>query len=70
MLVTCQSVTTVVHLIQHLQLTVVLYIIFTHNEHKKSDSNFLESFLFYGKMSLLSGTAFRRENVEVKVKSF
>ena len=49
MLVTCQSVTTVVHLIQHLQLTVVLYIIFTHNEHKKAIRIFSNPFYFTGK---------------------
>ena len=47
MLVTCQSVTTVVHLIQHHQRMVVLYIIFIHNEYNKSDSDILESLLFY-----------------------
>ena len=47
MLVTCQSVTTVVHLIQHHQRMVVLYFIFTHNEYNKSDSAIPESFLFY-----------------------
>ena len=56
-----------------LQLMVVLYTIFTHNDYKRRrfKVNFLESFFIYdSKMSLLSGITFRRENVEVKVKSF
>ena len=49
MLVTCQLVTTVVHLIQHLQLMVVLYTIFTHNDYKKAIRIFSNRFYFIAK---------------------